>query len=146
MVPLFLSLVSYAVAEDVVAAAWDSLRVEDVGRLYDANLEPVAGVLAGDIRTVELGRTTRDRRTIQNVRELTANAKAWGIGQAEGSVGGQTTYGFFRAMEQARLGAPPRLASSGRHAHGSNLEGCARWVRLAIKSPWNMLSVASSLR
>jgi hypothetical protein len=96
-----------AFADDaVLAAAWDGVRVEDLGRLYTKDFQPITV----DARSIvvpatppvisELGSTDREFRVVATAAEVQANAKAWGIGSASLGTGKDTTYAVYRAIDK----------------------------------------------
>jgi len=88
------------------AEAPPGLNPEDLGRPYSSNFEPLIGPegkslfpAAGRPKNAEASLFTNYFTVINNSHELRANAHAWGIVSAGGSVGETTRHAAYRAVQ-----------------------------------------------
>lgn len=97
----------------VTITAPDGTIDDDLGELFDARFQPIAGSLRPAGVAPErrpLARTDRETREEMTATEVTASAGVWGIG-ADLASDSQRTYGYMRAFQHTQVVQISRSAS-----------------------------------
>lgn len=89
---------------EVRADAPDGFLLENLGRPVDANFVPLVGVAgaslfpqAGKPSCAQMGSWSAEQNVVETNEELSANASAWGIGDAHAQFQSGHQYAYFRA-------------------------------------------------